>query len=168
MLDLLRNYVDYNSWAHERLIAYLRQRPKEDFEQTFVASFPSICKTLLHIWDAQVIWLDRLKGKSAGAWPAKNYRGDHLGVLDGLMNSIRAWQVFLAKQDDRFEHRVFTYQNLSGRSYRQAGGEITLHCINHSTYHRGQVIMMLRQLEAPNLPGTDYIYYVRSKTTTDG
>jgi len=36
-----------------------------------------------------------------------------------------------------------------------------MHCMNHSTYHRGQIITLLRELGATEIPGTDMIAYIR-------
>jgi uncharacterized damage-inducible protein DinB len=36
------------------------------------------------------------------------------------------------------------------------------HCMNHSTYHRGQLITMGRQAGLADPPRTDFIYYVRA------
>ena len=56
--------------------------------------------------------------------------------------------------------RTLTYKNSKGIQF-SSYSETILHCINHSTYHRGQIITMLRQLGQNNLLSTDYITYCR-------
>ncbi len=38
-------------------------------------------------------------------------------------------------------------------------GDALLHCANHASYHRGQVVSLLRQLGATP-PATDYIFFL--------
>ena len=41
--------------------------------------------------------------------------------------------------------------------------DMILHCMNHSSFHRGQVINMFRQLEFESIPRTDIIYFLSNK-----
>jgi uncharacterized damage-inducible protein DinB len=38
-----------------------------------------------------------------------------------------------------------------------------LHVFNHSNFHRGQLVTILRQLGEEKIPQTDYIHYSRSR-----
>jgi uncharacterized damage-inducible protein DinB len=38
------------------------------------------------------------------------------------------------------------------------------HCMNHSTYHRGQIVTIARNLELTDPPSTDFMRYVRLKS----
>jgi uncharacterized damage-inducible protein DinB len=37
------------------------------------------------------------------------------------------------------------------------------HCINHQSFHRGQLVTFARQLGITDIPSTDYIVYLREK-----
>jgi uncharacterized damage-inducible protein DinB len=50
------------------------------------------------------------------------------------------------------------YQNLKGETWRYPLWQQMHHVVNHSTYHRGQVVTMLRQLGAA-APATDLLVY---------
>jgi uncharacterized damage-inducible protein DinB len=39
-----------------------------------------------------------------------------------------------------------------------------MHVFNHGTYHRGQLVTMLRQVGVTEIPQTDYIAFVRTTT----
>ncbi|MCW3088046.1 MAG: hypothetical protein JWQ78_1432, partial [Sediminibacterium sp.] len=39
--------------------------------------------------------------------------------------------------------------------------EILLHLFNHGTYHRGQLVTLLRQVGVEEIPRTDYIEFSR-------
>jgi uncharacterized damage-inducible protein DinB len=42
--------------------------------------------------------------------------------------------------------------------------DVFLHVLNHGTYHRGQLVNMLRQLGIEKIPQTDFIVWSRSAT----
>ena len=53
---------------------------------------------------------------------------------------------------------VVEYKNTKGETWRYPLWQQLHHVVNHSTYHRGQVTTMLRQLGAEPL-GTDFLVY---------
>jgi len=59
--------------------------------------------------------------------------------------------------------KEFEYKNLKGLSYRSTIWQIVQHVFNHGTYHRGQLINMLRQLGVEKVPQTDFIIWSRKK-----
>ncbi len=55
---------------------------------------------------------------------------------------------------------VLSYTNSSGRPFTNRVSDILFHIVNHSTYHRGQIALLLRQQGLEPVP-TDYIFYKR-------
>jgi len=41
--------------------------------------------------------------------------------------------------------------------------QILLHIFNHGTYHRGQLVTILQQLNIQNIPQTDFIVWTRKE-----
>ena len=56
--------------------------------------------------------------------------------------------------------RVIAYRDVQGRPWRNSIRDILLHVVNHSSYHRGQVALLLGQ-EGKTPPVTDYIVLLR-------
>jgi uncharacterized damage-inducible protein DinB len=57
------------------------------------------------------------------------------------------------------------YRLFSGAEETRPLGDLMRHVVNHGSYHRGQLVTMLRQLgKAP--PSTDYILYLRERIDT--
>jgi len=50
------NYAAYNVWANETLVEWLKTKPVEVFTKEIPSSFPSILKTLNHIWAVEEFW----------------------------------------------------------------------------------------------------------------
>jgi uncharacterized damage-inducible protein DinB len=53
-----------------------------------------------------------------------------------------------------------SYRDIRGQPFTNTMAQMLRHVVNHSTYHRGQVITMLRQLGADAV-GTGLITYYR-------
>ena len=60
---------------------------------------------------------------------------------------------------DNFEKRV-VYENSEGRTFSNEIKDILFHVVNHSTHHRGQIMMVLRDSGVPPEP-LDYVHYKR-------
>jgi len=162
--DLLLQYCHYNRWANERLLDFICTRcSDEQVNREIVSSFSSIRKTLLHTWGAESIWLLRLQGESPGTWKWM----DHSGTLDELRQEILGidsdWIRVVEKSSDDFLQSALSYQAVDGTPYSNPVSGIIQHCINHSTFHRGQLVTMLRQLGFTKLVATDLIAYLREK-----
>jgi uncharacterized damage-inducible protein DinB len=57
---------------------------------------------------------------------------------------------------------VVTYKTTEGKQFSYPLWQMMQHVVNHSSYHRGQIVTMLRQLGIRPV-GTDLIAYYRSK-----
>lgn len=57
---------------------------------------------------------------------------------------------------------LITYQNVKGETYEQPLQDLLFHILNHSTYHRGQIAMLLREA-GYTPPATDFVYFNREK-----
>ncbi len=52
---------------------------------------------------------------------------------------------------------------IDGTAYFNSVEEIIMHVMNHGTYHRGQLITMLRMVGFTAVESTDFIRYLRMK-----
>ena len=161
MKKFIREYSAYNLWANERLCNVTAFLNDAQFNQEIISSFPSIQKTLLHIWDTQSIWIERLKGNSPTSFPSSDFSGTRQEVLEGVIRSsveLEEMAYFHGKKDLRQRK---SYATLKGGKYTSAVYQVFVHVFNHSTYHRGQLVTMFRQAGVNDLPQTDLIYFYR-------
>ncbi len=56
---------------------------------------------------------------------------------------------------------------MKGEEFIQENRQIIYHCMNHSTFHRGQIISQLRTLGVDKLQATDFIVYLRELKQSD-
>jgi uncharacterized damage-inducible protein DinB len=161
---LLKDYCVYNVWANARLISWLKNHPEEILTKDVPSSFPSLKLTLLHIWAAQDVWFNRLMGMSPDQFISNSFQGRTSDTMEGVMLSSEAMQDFLLGKPESFFNEAIAYNHLStGIEYSQPAGEMILHCIQHSTYHRGQLVTIARSLGISDPPSTDYVHYLRKK-----
>lgn len=162
--DFLLQYLRYNQWANLRMINFIKENCSEEQVQKEIrSSFPSLRETLLHIWGAESIWLDRLNEENSPVWKAANYSGTFLELCNNILQSDDDLIAFVDACGEQFLNSPFVYRNMEGKEFRNTRSDTIMHCVNHSTFHRGQIITLLRQLEFTKLFSTDYIAYCREK-----
>src|SRR4029079_18390331 len=69
MKEILINYTNYNLWANTTLTDVLKSIDSSLLDRELKSSFPSLRKTMHHIWGGQVVWLQRLSGESLTSFP---------------------------------------------------------------------------------------------------
>jgi uncharacterized damage-inducible protein DinB len=138
----------YNAWSNDRVINCLL-RQHVDHEK--------VLQLMGHIVAAQFLWLHRIK-----ALPPPNLKlWDNYKLQDLAKLSVEAGKQWLdfVEATDNFD-RDLSYTNYVGDPYVNNVESIMIHLVNHSTYHRAQIALLLRQngLEPVN---TDFITYDR-------
>lgn len=168
MRDFLLEYAQYNLWANKKLTSYLRNYTDDLLRKEVISSFPSIGKTLFHIWDAQIIWYSRLNGESLDYFPSEKYGKNVMDAFDGLLESGQEMIDWIDTNivEDADALKEVHYKTIKGSPYSQKAFEILAHTFNHGSYHRGQIITMAKQLGFRELPSTDFIFFVREKQNT--
>lgn len=159
---IIKDYTDYNMWANERLIKMIKKLSHDQFNQEICSSYPSIKETLHHIIAVEIIWQQRLVGISLLEFPLIS--DSQKEALDALRKSSSDLKETVQELTHEQWNEQVHFKDTKGISYRFTREEIMQHCINHSTYHRGQLMTMLRQVNAINVEGLDYITYLWLKS----
>ncbi|MDG3582644.1 MULTISPECIES: DinB family protein [Galbibacter] len=153
------DYATYNIWANNRLITDLTLLNDKLLYKEFVGSFPTICATVKHIWYAETIWLSRLKGDGNGAEAVTSFSGDNKALFSQWQATSKNFKEFTETVDLEKEIQFES----KGDNFSIPSREIIQTVFNHGSFHRGQVVMMLRQLDVAKIQQTDYIEWVREK-----
>jgi uncharacterized damage-inducible protein DinB len=164
-------HLTYSVWATAKLSEIIENADEAVLTQETPSSFSSIKKTILHIWDAEAIWLKRLQGVSLTDWPSKDFDGDDEALISGWVDSAIAFRDYIESRGEGYLQTVIEYKNTSGKAFSNTVEEIIYHVVNHGTFHRGQIVTMLRANGVTNLAvneqtsSTDLITYLRAVTT---
>ena len=163
-MNQLLKYCEFNRWANEIILSVVDLETSDEMrDKEIVSSFASLRKTIYHLWDAEFIWLRRLKGESLDNWPSNNFTGNYSEAFREILNNDLYFIEYIKSLDEKKLSGLFTYKNVEGKTFTNPVWESVLHCMNHSTYHRGQIVTMLRQLGLIKIPATDFIAYCRRK-----
>jgi uncharacterized damage-inducible protein DinB len=161
MKTLFVSYAAYNTWANNLLGSAILSMPPEQQEAELVSSFSSVKKTVLHMWDAESLWWQRLKLAERTVRPSEQFTGDMKELLSSLQKQDKDWSEWVAGATDAMLLHEFIYYDSKKEKFRQPVFQMLMHLFNHSTYHRGQLVTMMRQLGVSKIPPTDYIVWAR-------
>jgi uncharacterized damage-inducible protein DinB len=161
MKDLLSTFAAYNHWAHTRITDAILAMDEHLHQQIVQNSFPNLYATVLHMWDAESAWWQRVKGHGSIVVPSKSFNPTMKEAVNGLLSQSAQWKDWLGEQDEASLHKSIPYMNLKGESFSQPLHEILHHVFNHGTYHRGQLVSIMRELGEVDIPQTDFIVWTR-------
>jgi uncharacterized damage-inducible protein DinB len=148
MKDFFLKWYSYNAWANRRIIGCLERQEVTD---------EKILSIMGHLVSANFIWLNRIKDL-----PKSHYelwgRYEVTALKRMVEEADEQWMNFI-RDNENFD-RVLKYRNYVGDYFENNVQQIMIHLVNHGSYHRGQVAILLRQkgFEPVN---TDYITYDR-------
>jgi len=157
-LEMIRDLYSYNRWANARSLEGASAVSSADFTKEVGGSFASLRGTLAHVYGAEWIWLERWRGTSPRKLPFSLDFPDVETIRSRWQDVEREQKEFLDSLDAGRLAEVISYVNLKGETFAYPLRRMLQHVVNHSTYHRGQVATLLRQLGATPL-STDLLLY---------
>ena len=164
MKQLLQQYAAYNLWANKIITERIAQLPIETIHKEMSSSFGSIFKTVVHLMDVESIWWQRLKLQEHVEWPGKSFNGNFEELSQQMLLLSKQWNDWIQSTNEVNLEHVFGYQNSKKEFFKQPVYEVLLHLFNHQTFHRGQLVTMLRQNGIEKIPATDFIVFSRNKS----
>ena len=154
----------FNRWANHRLLDAAGELSHEELTRDLKSSNPSVLATLLHIFWSEWVWFRRWNGESP---KQKDLPGADL--RDAAATGARWHELEIEQQqfigdlrDEDLVRRV-RYENFAGQTWEYSLQHVMQHVVNHSSYHRGQVVTMLRQLGAAPPKSLDLITFYREQ-----
>jgi uncharacterized damage-inducible protein DinB len=163
MKELLKQMALYNIWAHQKIMDVVLSLPEEKQLAEIPSSFTSLHKTILHMWDVESIWWQRMKLHERFARPSDNFKGTTMDVVNGLMSQSRLWESWVSNVSDTMLEHVFEFRNNKKEQVKMPIWQMLTNVFNHGTYHRGQLVNMLRQMSIEKIPGTDFVLFPKNK-----
>jgi uncharacterized damage-inducible protein DinB len=159
MLETIRLLFDYTRWADTRVFDAVSKLAPELWTKDLGSSLKSARDTVVHIVSAQWIWITRWKGEvPKGMWAAADFQTP-ASIRDKWEPLAGELAAFVAAQTEESLAKPLAYKNLKGDSFSYPLGQLMLHLVNHSTYHRGQVTTLIRQLGAQPVATDLVVYY---------
>ena len=160
----IKQLVAFNRWATKRFFDALSQLPAEQYARDLRSSHGGVHGTLAHIIGAEKAWLCRwLRRPDTAAADLRQITS--LADLRTYWESLGAeMQEFLNTLNDQKLQETLTTSTLTG-TYTSPYWQMIQHVVDHSSYHRGQLVTMLRQLGVQP-PTTGLIRFYREAGVT--
>ncbi len=163
MKELLKQYAAYNIWATQRILDVILALPEEKQLAEVPSSFNSLYRTVLHMWDAESGWWQRMKMEERVVFPGENFKGTMQELSGNLLQQSKLWEEWVSSASDLSLEHVFQYYNNKKEHFKMPVYQMIHHVFNHGTYHRGQLVNILRQLGVQKVPATDFVIWMRQK-----
>lgn len=150
MKDYFKNLCNYENWANSDVVYAIVKADKV---------LPKALTLMSHIINAQTTWLSRIKNIKP---PYSVWQDHDIGEISGILEkSSKELLDFIDNINEDDFTKVIRYENSKGEAFGNSVQDILTHMFIHSSYHRGQVIQLLKP-EVNIVPYTDYIQFVRT------
>lgn len=162
MKDDIQLLFAYDRWANQRVLQASSALEAEQFTRDLGGSFRSVRDTLVHVIGGEWGWLTYWREVAPGPAFLKDLwdRHDNLFLPERFPDvaAVKSKWAEVEKEQVEFVNGL-TDESL-GKMLPIRATQISLanlmqHLANHSTYHRGQVALMMRQLGAKPM-ATDF------------
>lgn len=159
-----RRLTRYNAWANKEIFDAVAALPGDEATRPRASLFRNMVHTLNHNYVIDRIWQAHLEGRDHG-YTARN-TPDHppLAELWRLQQEIDRWYIDWSDRltDAALDEEV-TFSLIGGNRGVMTRGEILLHVVNHTSYHRGFVADLFYQVPA-RPPTTDLPVFLREQS----
>ena len=149
MKAFFSRFFTFNNWANKVIADFISAHDIQNEQVLRIAS---------HLAHAQRNWYFRVIGQQndVALWTPLQPPA----IAAQLAENGTLWLSHLSgPQDDDF-HTKLAYKNMAGDPYLDNLADVLTHIVNHSTYHRGQIVHLIRGL-GMTPPGTDFILFAR-------
>jgi len=147
-VEHLRELFIYNDWANRRIVAALKSNRSEKGR-----------KILAHLLITEKEYYARLYGKDSTGFDFwQNLSTEDCGRL--AQENAENYERILKRFDDEGLGQIARYKTSEGIAHENTFRELLTHVLFHSSIHRGNIILKMRD-EGFTPPVIDYIIYLR-------
>ena len=161
--DLARLF-EYSSWANHRALRAAATLTTDQFKRDLGSSHGGVRGTLVHTMSAEWVWLERWKGLAPERMLDEAEFADVLALKERWKVVEEHREAWFAGIQEKDVTAPIAYANFKGDRFETPLWQLVQHVVNHSTYHRGQVTTLLRQLGAKAV-GTDLVAWDRERAS---
>jgi uncharacterized damage-inducible protein DinB len=165
--DDIRLLYEYDRWANNSVLQAASALSVEEFTRDLGGSLRSARDTLVHIVSREWIWLAYWKGPSHSSAYLTDLRSRREVLFNPdvfpNVSSVQSKWAEIENEQTEFVNQLtneFLERMLPFRATQISLAYLMQHLANHSTYHRGQVALMMRQLGTEPLATDFHVFLV--------
>ncbi|HJS99499.1 MAG TPA: DinB family protein [Terriglobales bacterium] len=148
-LDYLGKLYVYDHWANQEVARALRAAPQPAARSV---------RLMAHVVGTEWTWRSRIlpESKKVAVWPQLTVEQ----ILQEVAELKTAWASYLGQLTPARLAQSAAYTNSKGEHFCNQVGDILMHVVMHSAYHRGQIAADMRASGLEPVY-TDFIHAVR-------
>jgi len=151
----------YRAWADRLLYETLADVPEQELVRSQPIIFGNLLRTLNHVNAMDQVWRAHLQGVPHGFTSRNPEDCPDFRTLRERQAQLNDWYIrFAGTLDQAAGDETICFTFIGGGEGAMRRGDILLHVVNHATYHRGHVVMMMYGLSVP-VPTTDLPVFLR-------
>jgi uncharacterized damage-inducible protein DinB len=164
--ETARMLMRYNAWANRTLFDAVAALPAGEATKERPTLFKNMVNTLNHLYVVDLIWRAHLEGREHGIPALNTVLHADLAALWKAQQDIDAWYVAWADALSETQAReTVRFTLIGGNRGEMQRGDIALHVVNHTSYHRGFVADMFYQIPL-RPPTTDLPVFLRETASS--
>ncbi len=161
---MIRKLARYNAWANKTIFDAVAALPAGEAAKERPTLFKNMVNTLNHLYVVDLIWQAHLQGREHGLPALNTVLHPDLDELWRAQRDIDDWYVGWSDAlSDAQADEIVRFTLISGNQGKMRRGDVMLHVVNHTSYHRGFVADMFCQIPA-RPPLTDLPVFLRETT----
>ena len=160
----------YDRWANHRVLRSISRLSPEQFTRDLGGSFHSVRDAMVHIAAGEWVWIQYWKAKSHSVAFVNDLqrRRDLVFAPYAFPNVAAVESKWAEVEQEQVEFvEAITDQKLDDllpfRTTHVKLGQLMQHVANHSTYHRGQISLMMRQLKAEPIETDFHVFLIEGR-----
>jgi len=159
-LQDIENLYQYDKWATNRIIDMVTPLTEEQYAKNLNSSHGGVRGTVVHSYAADWIWFERWKGNSPTSLIQESDFPTLASLKEKWEGHFTEIEAFVKSLSDKKLIEQWSYKDIKGNPHAEPLVHQMQHKVNHSSYHRGQIVTMIRQLGL-KAQSTDLINYYR-------
>lgn len=162
-IQTARMLTRYNAWANKLIFDAVAALPAGEATKERQSLFKNMVHTLNHNYVIDLIWQAHLEGREHGFTARNTPTHPPLDELWRLQQVVDDWYIAWSdKVSDAALDEKLCFTLIGGNRGVMTRGEILLHIVTHTGYHRGFVADLFYQVPA-RPPTTDLPVFLRER-----
>lgn len=156
-----RMLTRYNRWANDLMLDAVAKLPPDEAVKPRTTLFKSIVHTLNHNYVIDAIFKAHLEGRDHGYAARNTAEPPPLEELRAAQRTMDEWWVdWSDRVSDAELNETVKFTFVGGGPGAMTRGEMVMHIVNHTSYHRGFAADLFYQVPA-RPPTTDLTVFLR-------
>jgi uncharacterized damage-inducible protein DinB len=157
----IRLLTRYSAWANSLLYLALGEVSEDELTKPRQSIFGNLIRLLNHVYTIDLVFQAHLQGREHGFKTRTPDVRVSFFELRAAQAALDGWYTRHAEEmSEHLGEQIVDFTFIGGGDGSMSRGDILLHVVNHTTYHRGHISALMHQIPAQP-PTTDLPVFLR-------